>query len=173
MLSNFDRWLVRSNRAAVGLMMGIMFVLVFLNVVLRYCFGRSIATAEEVSTFLMIWATYLGAGLALREGRHAAIDLLQDLLPQHLRRALRTLLGLVVLLFFGVLAYYGALFARFGWDQETIATQIPQGIPYLCIPIGALLVVIHLLLRFRRWVERDWESPALPDETDFEGGDRI
>jgi len=169
----FDKWLVHSNRAVVGLMMGLMFLLVFLNVVLRYCFGRSIATAEEVSTFLMIWTTYLGAGLALREGRHASIDLLQDLLPQGLRQGLRSLLGAIVLLFFGALVYYGALFARFGWDQETIATQIPQGIPYLGIPIGALLVVFHLLLRFRRWVERDWESATLPEETDFEGGGRI
>jgi TRAP-type C4-dicarboxylate transport system permease small subunit len=167
MFNAFEKMLVRTNRTIVGLMMGVMFVLVFMNVVLRYCFGRSIATAEEISTFLMIWVTYLGAGLALREGRHAAIDLFQDLLPEKLRIAVRWALGGVILLFFLSLAYYGILFARFGWAQETIATQIPQGIPYIGIPLGALLFGLHLVLKFPGWLNRDWETTPLSDEGDL------
>ena len=108
MLERFDRFFVRANRALIGVMMLIMFVLVFLNVLGRYGIGKSWAAAEEISTFLMIWVAYLGAGLALREGRHAAIDMLQDRLPSGLRRGLRTLLGVVIVVFFGVLAWLGA-----------------------------------------------------------------
>ena len=166
MVKAFTEGLVKANRGIIGMMMGLMFILVFINVVLRYCFGKSIATAEEISTFLMIGVTYLGAGLALRQGRHAAIDLFQNLLPDALRKGLRIALGIVILLFFTGLGYYGVLFAKFGWAQETIATQIPQGIPYLVIPIGAFLFVIHLLLMFKGWIDREWDTISLPDEED-------
>ena len=162
MLERFDRFFVRANRTLIGVMMLIMFVLVFLNVLGRYGIGKSWAAAEEISTFLMIWVAYLGAGLALREGRHAAIDMLQDRLPSGLRRGLRTLLGVVIVVFFGVLAWLGARMSAFGWSQETIATQMPTGIPYLAIPLGSLVFCMHLVLTFREWVDRRWEDVPVP-----------
>ena len=80
MLAKLEHLFLRTNQVSIGIMMGIMFILVFVNVVTRYIFGFSFATTEEISTFLMIWITYIGAGLALREGRLAAIDLFQDMI---------------------------------------------------------------------------------------------
>jgi TRAP-type C4-dicarboxylate transport system permease small subunit len=164
MLDRFDRFFVRANQVLIGIMMLVMFVLVFINVVGRYGFNVSYASAEEISTFLMIWIAYLGAGLALREGRHAAIDMFQDKLPAGWRRPLRALLGVVILAFFGALAWLGIRMSIFGWSQETIATQIPTGIPYLAIPLGALIFCVHLVLTFKDWVDRRWEEIAIPEE---------
>ena len=165
MLEKFDRFFVRANQLLIGVMMLVMFILVFINVVGRYGFNVSYAPAEEISTFLMIWVAYLGAGLALREGRHAAIDMFQDRLPVNLRRPLRALLGVLILFFFGVLAWLGIRMSIFGWSQETIATQIPTGIPYLAIPLGAMIFCMHLVLTFKDWMDRRWEEIAIPDET--------
>jgi TRAP-type C4-dicarboxylate transport system permease small subunit len=165
MLAKFDWFFVRANQALIGVMMLAMFILVFINVVGRYGFDVSYAPAEEISTFLMIWVAYLGAGLALREGRHAAIDMLQDRLPVRLRRPLRVLLGAVILAFFGALAWLGVRMSIFGWDQETIATQIPTGIPYLAIPLGAVMLGLHLVLAFKDWVDRRWQETARIEET--------
>ncbi len=161
-MDRIEKVLIRVNAFLVGLMMIVMFVLVFTNVVTRYCFGFSIATAEEISTFLMIWVTYLGAGLALREDRHASIDLFLDLLGDRAKKLIRTLLGFVLILFFALLCWYGSRFAHFSWGIETIATQIPKGIPYLCIPIGAALFIVHLIFVFRKWVDRSWHDDVPP-----------
>ena len=104
MLAKLELIFLRANQISIGIMMGIMFILVFINVVTRYIFGFSFATTEEISTFLMIWITYIGAGLALREGRLAAIDLFQDMIPAKPRRFFRAMLGAVILLFFVILA---------------------------------------------------------------------
>jgi TRAP-type C4-dicarboxylate transport system permease small subunit len=168
MLLKFETFLVRTNQVFIGAMMGIMFVLVFINVVTRYVFGFSFATTEEISTFLMIWITYIGAGLALREGRLAAIDLFQDLLPEKIRRATRAMIGVIILIFFSILAYYGAKMVQFGWAQETWATQIPRGIPYLAVPLGAALFGLHLILMFREWLDRNWYESPVKDEIDME-----
>ena len=163
MLEKFDRFFVRANQLVIGVMMLAMFVLVFINVLGRYGIGRTWAAAEEISTFLMIWVAYLGAGLALREGRHAAIDMFQDKLPPGLRRPMRALLGIVILCFFGVLAWLGVRMSIFGWSQETIATQMPTGIPYLAIPLGSLIFCMHLVLTFKDWMDKRWEEIAEPE----------
>jgi len=167
LLAKLEHIFLRTNQALIGIMMGVMFILVFINVVTRYIFGFSFATTEEVSTFLMIWITYIGAGLALREGRLAAIDLFQDMIPPKTRRFFRALLGAAILLFFGILAYYGAGMVKFGWSQETWATQIPRGIPYLAVPIGAVVFGLHLILMFREWIDKNWMESPDKDEPDM------
>ena len=50
--------------------LAIMVVLVFGNVVLRYGFNSGITTSEELSRWLFVWVTFLGAVVALNERTH-------------------------------------------------------------------------------------------------------
>jgi TRAP-type C4-dicarboxylate transport system permease small subunit len=152
--SRFERYLLMANRGIIFLMMAVMATLVFVNVVTRYVFNFSIIWAEEVSQYLMIWIAYLGAGLALREGRHVAVEMLQDRLPPVLGRRLRMAIGGLVLAFLGAVTVLGFQFALFVWSQETPVLNISLGIPSLAIPIGSLLFAVHLVLLFRSYADR-------------------
>jgi len=61
--------------------LAVMVVLVFGNVVLRYAFNSGIAQSEELSRWLMVWLTFLGAVVALREHAHLGVDTLIRALP--------------------------------------------------------------------------------------------
>jgi len=152
--SRFERYLVAANRAVIFLMMAVMATLVFVNVVARYVFNFSIIWAEEVSQYLMIWIAYLGAGLALREGRHVALEMLHDSLPVALGRKVRMAVGGLVVTFLGAVTVLGFQFALFVWNQETPVLNISLGIPSLAIPIGTLLFAAHLVLMFRNYADR-------------------
>ena len=156
---SFERVLVTLNRWIVIAMMAVMVLLVFMNVVSRYIFNHSFIWAEELSQYLMVWVAFLGAGLALREGRHVAIEMLQDRLPSTARRVMRHLVALLLIVFMGILTVLGFQFAHFAWDQETPVLNIPQGIPYLAVPIGALLLVIYLFFLYRAYIDRRYETP--------------
>ena len=65
----------------IALCLAVMVVLVFGNVVLRYVFNSGIATSEELSRWLMVWLTFLGAVVALREHAHLGVDTLVRVLP--------------------------------------------------------------------------------------------
>ena len=106
-VARLERAVVAVNRALVIGLMATMVVLVFANVVSRYAFNHSIIWVEELTQFQMIWVTYLGAGLALREGRHVAVDTLQDLLPAGLRRLLRHGVALTLAVFLTATAVLG------------------------------------------------------------------
>jgi TRAP-type C4-dicarboxylate transport system permease small subunit len=158
----FDRGFKRINAAVIVAMMAVMVALVFGNVVGRYAFNRSFIWAEELSQYLMVWVTFLGAGLALRQGRHVAVELLQGAFPARIVRALRTFVAVATIAFLLVLAVLGFQLAAFAWPQETPAMNISAGIPYLAVPIGALLFLAHFLLMFRDFVAARYEeAPSL------------
>ncbi len=164
---SFERVLVAFNRWILIAMTAVMVSLVFMNVVCRYILNFSIIWAEEVSQYLMVWVAFLGAGLALREGRHVAIEMLQDHLPSAARKMTRHFLALLLFLFMGILTILGFQFAVFAWSQETPVLNIPLGIPYLAVPIGALLLGIHLFFMYRAYIDRLYETPeSLEAEVD-------
>lgn len=170
-LDRFDAGFIAVNRWLIGLCMVAMTALVFVNVVTRYCFGYSIAWSEEVSRFLMIYIAFLGAGLALRQGRLIAVELFQDMLPRPLALVLRVAIGIVILAFLFLIAVLGLQYALFNWRQTTAVLRISAGIPYLAVPAGAILMMLHLLLGFRGFVERRWDHEAETDDTGHEPGE--
>jgi TRAP-type C4-dicarboxylate transport system permease small subunit len=68
-----DAWFVLVKIIAV-LCLALMVILVFGNVVLRYGFNSGITFSEEAARLLFLYATFLGAILALRENLHLGID---------------------------------------------------------------------------------------------------
>mgnify|MGYP000305317534 CR=1 FL=1 len=56
------------------IMLSAMVIMVFGNVVLRYGFNDGIISSEELSRFLFIWITFLGAVVTMRENAHLGLD---------------------------------------------------------------------------------------------------
>lgn len=168
LLDRVEVVVVRVNQALVIGLMASMAVLVFVNVVTRYVFNHSIIWVEELTQYEMIWVAYLGAGLALREGRHVAVDSLVELLPAAPRRWLRSLLAAAIAVFLLVLVVLGFQIVAFTWNQETPVMNLPTGVPYLAVPLGAAAWLLHLLLFWRRFVAREFDHPPDPgaDEAD-------
>lgn len=171
-LDRIEVVVVRLNQALVVALMASMAVLVFVNVVTRYVFNHSIIWVEEFTQFQMIWVAFLGAGLALREGRHVSVDTLQDLLPDAARLWLRRLLAAAMAAFLAVLVVLGGQIVAFTWSQETPVMGLPTGAPYLAVPLGAAAMLLHLLLFWRRFVQRRFDlhdDPAAVPPADTTG----
>ena len=152
---------VELNKWAVILLLGAMSVIVFTNVSLRYLTNYSIPWAEEVARYLMIWMTFLGAGLTLRYGGHVAITNLMDALSPRGQRLLRAVIVVGLLAFFVVMIWVGYNYAMRMRFQLTPATRIPFSTIYAAIPVGFALLVVHLLLIVRGYVaENSFEEAA-------------
>jgi TRAP-type transport system small permease protein len=122
-----------------------MVVMVFGNVVLRYAFNSGIAVSEELSRWLFVWLTFLGAIVALKEHGHLGTDLLVSRLPRTgkivcLVLGQMLMLGVTVMLFQGSLAQ-----VRINWDVEAPVTGAPMAVVYaagvvFAVPAGLLLL---------------------------------
>ncbi|MDD2545668.1 MAG: TRAP transporter small permease [Burkholderiaceae bacterium] len=166
MLNRIERILVACNRWVLILLLLAMSCIVFANVVLRYTTGDSIVWAEEVARHMMIWVTFLGAGLVLRFGGHVAIDNLHTAVGTALARGVRSFVAAGIGLFCLVMAYFSMLYVWATRFQTTAATDIPMAWIYAAMPVGFVLMFVHLLFIARAYIAEG--SYATSDEMDAE-----
>jgi TRAP-type C4-dicarboxylate transport system permease small subunit len=164
-MRTFERIFVALNKWVVVLLLAAMSTIVFANVSLRYLSNFSITWAEEVARYLMIWMTFLGAGLSLRIGGHVAITNLHDFLGIRLQRALRALIGVLLICFFVAMMWIGYEYMTRMGRQLTPATRIPFSYIYAAMPIGFVLMIVHLLLIARSYIlGEDLPTDNVPTE---------
>ncbi|SFE85547.1 TRAP transporter small permease [Roseivivax sediminis] len=145
-MKRLERIFVRANAWAVILILGAMPLIVGANIALRYLTGHSLSWADEAARYLMIWMTFVGAGLALRMGAHVAITNLQDALPGRGQQILRGALVIGLLIFFGFMVSVGIEYAQRMQYQMTPALRVPFLYVYAAMPVGFSLLIVHLLL---------------------------
>lgn len=122
-----------------------MVILVFGNVVLRYGFNSGIVVSEEVSRWLLVWLTFLGAIVALREHRHLGIDtFVRRLSPQGKR--------VVFVINYALMLYADWLLLLGSWRQMILtasdrspAASLPVGIFYASGVVFGVSAAVILL----------------------------
>ena len=93
--------------------LAVMVALVFGNVFMRYAFNSGFSVSEELSRWLFVWLTFLGAIVALRDNGHLGTDMLVGRLGP-LGKKICMGLGLMLMLFICWLLFKGS------YDQSVI-----------------------------------------------------
>ncbi len=129
----------------IALGLAIMVVLVFGNVVLRYGFNSGITVSEEVSRWLFVWLTFLGAIVALKEHGHLGSDMLVSRLPVAGKK-ICLIVGQLLMLFITWLMFSGALEqARINWDVEAPVTGAPMAVLHIAGVVFSVSAAVLLL----------------------------
>lgn len=116
----------------------------FANVVLRYGFNYTLAWSEELVRIVIIYSTFLGASVAVKQGGMIRIDAVVQIFP-HLKKGLTLYSHLLMLVFSGIMIYYGYKITHLQQltHQETIIMQIPLVIVYAIMPVTGVMVAIR------------------------------
>lgn len=137
-------------KALIALFLAVMVVLVFGNVVLRYAFNSGITVSEEVSRWLFVWLTFLGAIVAMREHGHLGVDTLVKRLPGWGKRAC-LLASQVLMLYVTWLLLAGSLEqTSINWDVTAPASGLSTGWFYgagVVFAASTGLILLHELYR--------------------------
>lgn len=143
-------------------------VLTFLAVLTRYVFSFSIIGADEMATFMFLWAALFGAAAGFKYNQHGSVPLLANLLPAGARRAADLFVLLAMTAFFLFLTWYTWLFVAQSYriGQTSPAT----GIPVWVVNSGIFVALGLCSLRCLGAVVRDLtgrgrypEMPKLPE----------
>ena len=76
MVQKFIDGFCKALNVVMAICLAVMVVLVFGNVVMRYGFNSGITLSEELSRWLFVWMTFMGAIVALKEHGHLGTDML-------------------------------------------------------------------------------------------------
>lgn len=121
-------------------------VSLFINVVLRYGFNYSLAWSEELIRHVIIYTTFIGCGVAIKERKMIRIDASVQLLP-NLKVPLTFFSNIVTIIFAAMMVYYGWLMAalQYRTAQKTIIMQIPYVILYAILPLMGILWTLRTI----------------------------
>ena len=144
-----------------------MVVLVFGNVVLRYGFNSGITVSEEMSRWLFVWLTFLGALIGLREHAHLGTDALVARLGPRGKKAC-LFIGHVLMLLVCWMIFRGSLEqTRINWDVLAPSSGASMAWFYsvgVVFSISATLIVAVDLWRLVTGRMRDDELVQVADE---------
>lgn len=122
-----------------------MVLLVFFQIASRAVLGNSYAWTGELSRYLMIWVTFLGASFAFQYGAHISIDIFVNKLPKVIAKVIFIITTLIMIAFLGLLFIEGLNFMSLGKNQLASALQIPMSYVYIIIPISSCLMFLNLM----------------------------
>ena len=130
--------------AAIVFMLGAMVIITGAQIICRTWF-TALSWSDEVTRYLLIWSTFLGATVVYRHNGHISVTLLQDAVKPKAAKALRVLVHAICFVLFAVLFYYSTLYCM---KLKKTATAMPIKMKYVysCIPVSMVIMMIHALL---------------------------
>jgi TRAP-type C4-dicarboxylate transport system permease small subunit len=152
----------------------LMVVMVFGNVVMRYGFNSGITLSEELSRWLFVWMTFLGAVVALHERAHLGTDSLIARLPV-IGQKICLAVSLVLMLFVCWLVFQGAWEqVKINWESTSAVMETSMGYFYASGMTFAVLgapVLLFNLWRLMTGQMPDAELVGIRESEDVPHGD--
>ncbi|SPF76828.1 C4-dicarboxylate TRAP transporter small permease protein DctQ [Aliiroseovarius pelagivivens] len=97
------------EETVISLLLGLMVMITFVNVVLRYVFNSAIIWGLEVTLILFAWLVLFGVSYGVKVTAHLGVDALTNMLPSRTRR-------IVALIAAAVCIVYAFLLMKGAWD---------------------------------------------------------
>lgn len=152
--STFIRRLTRLVEWMLTLLSILIFVVVFLQVLFRYLLRQPLFWSEELPRYLLIWMCFLAAAVAQKHDAHINITLCLAPLSTRARQVFKILTDAIILAFLWIITYSGGLVTSITAHHRSTALQLPMGLVYAALPVGAILMSLYLVLQIADGVRR-------------------
>jgi len=153
-----------------GILTGLMVLFVFLNVVLRIFFNSGLTWSEELSRYLFVFVTYIGAISAMRVNGHMVVDMLISKVPPQVQMALYVLAQSMVAILMGILVHGSYKMVVQNTASRTAALGISYSLLYSAGIITGVSIAVIAVSNIVHAVTHPDEisrivSPAADEET--------
>lgn len=143
---------IRIEEALAAAAMALICLITFANVAVRYLTDASFAFTEEISVFLLVVLTLVGAAGAFARNRNIRVDFFAAMTPLSVQRWLEVGGLLLTVVLFAMVAWYGGRFVVDDWKFDTTSPGlgVPQWIYSAWLPALALAIAGRALGRVVR-----------------------
>jgi TRAP-type transport system small permease protein len=175
-MNKISRYLENTLNIVMACALAIMVVLVFGNVVLRYFFNSGITWSEEMSRYLFVWLTFLGAIGAFKNNEHLGVDMVIKRLPNKMKKVVLVISNLMMLFVLLLVLDGSWKMTLINMESTAPATGMPLALVYgtgILVSVSMGLVVIGNLYRiiFNKIKDEDLVTINDSEEMIFLHGD--
>lgn len=117
--SKFGRVINEIEETAIAIILGLMTLITFINVVLRYGFNTGLIWGLEVTLFLFAWLVLFGMSYAVKITAHLGVDAILNLLSPKSRKVM-SMIAVTLCIVYAFLMFKGA------WDYWANFANLPQ-----------------------------------------------
>ena len=138
---------VKFEEALAAGAMALLCIITMANVLVRYFTNISFAFTEEISVWLMVVMTLVGAAGAFVKGHHISINFFVDRLAPAIRYKVQLFGLLASTVMFATLAFFGTRMAYDDYRYEVTSPALgaPQWLYTVWLPVLSLLIVARLV----------------------------
>lgn len=145
----FREWVDSALFKSLVFLMAVMVLNVLWQVASRYIFKSPSNFTDELSRYLLIWVSLLGASYVAGQKLHLAIDIIPQKLEGKNERNLNILINVLVALFSLFVMVWGGInlvYITLKLDQITSTLKIPLGYVYVAVPLSGLLIIYYSIV---------------------------
>ena len=111
----------------------------------RYVLVDPIGWSEELMRFSLAWLTYLAVGPCLMRNEHMAMETIDMIRAEALKRMLLRFNLLVSAMFAAAILWFSLPLLQRNWNQFTPVMEIRTFWPYLSVALGCALLLVFSL----------------------------
>ena len=126
--------------------LGVMAVVMILQVASRYLFNAPLIWSEELTRFLFVWITFIGAGYGVKKHLHIEMEVVFNLFPKGMQKVVQIILNILAIVFYAYIIPYAIKFTASQYDIESTTLGISMSFLYVAVPIGCSFVVIRTII---------------------------
>lgn len=144
-ISRLNDILVKAASGMTAAAMAVIAVVIPYEVFGRYVLGVMPVWSGEAATYALVWASMMGSAVGLRKGYQISLNILVNKLPKVPFRVVTGCMYAGMLVFLGLMTWFGVRQTVINMHQLSTAIGIPMSLPYLALPTGfALMLLITL-----------------------------
>ncbi|MCP4196293.1 MAG: TRAP transporter small permease [Proteobacteria bacterium] len=153
-LKALDNAAFRLETFLVTACLGAMIIIVLIQIFMRNAFDSGFLVGDSLVKHLVLWVTFLGAGLASKNKSHIKINIADSLLPDKAKPVINTIVDLFSAAICGILAYasYSFVVMEFESGSTFGITEIPVWILEAIIPLGFGIIALRFVFDAARCV---------------------
>lgn len=128
------------------LALGAMTLLIFGQVIFRYCFNNPLSWTEEVARLLFVFGTFLCAVIAFQQGTHVSMDLIFEKMPIRYQKRAIYFNGFLIIIFLVVLTISSFSILKASYYTPSAALRFPVSLFYIPVTLSSALI-IYLVIK--------------------------
>lgn len=142
-----DDLILRVTLFVCGCLLMAMVVIEAMGVIFRFILHDSLSWSDELAAYLFVWLTCLGAAAGVKLRAHPEVKALADRFPSVTQQGLQDLTDVAIATLGGIFVVYGGVMLTLIGSETASSLPISMVYPYLAIPIGGALLIVHATAR--------------------------
>jgi TRAP-type C4-dicarboxylate transport system permease small subunit len=159
LVERVESWLRRLEMSLIVVLFPGLVLLTSLQVLFRYVLNYPLPWSEELAVSIFIWVAFIGSAVAMAEKGHFGLTLILTRLPPIARILAEIFIWSLSAVFLLLVAGYGISVVL---ETSHTMTTLPVSMQwsYSAVPVGAILMLLHLALHVGKAVLQQPPSSA-------------